>query len=622
MTPLATQGLFVVYEPSVDSVDGYRVYFTEITYPGRVTMIDVGLPIASSVLGELLWFDADPAIYKVEMSAYISFSGGLVESARSNARWVLVPFEIATPEAETPPEDPTPPIEDPAPASTSNIPSSDGDPRLLHWWNFGASPDDPGRDFGNSSNVVNLDALAIDAADIQYTVDGSYATLDGDGQRFENRTQLQLGIADEWTLSLWLRPDSALQSAHLFQARGAYRPEADEISLRINGGISPASIGIDGWDSNGELALSYEFPSPFSSGRWSHAVVRYDGSRVRFDVDGESFAPTAESVVSYRSLSSGPRFTAVGAAVGGANGFSGALHSFSIWNTALADSEVDQLFQGGMGFELNSTPLVSSGQADSSIEQPDSGGTAVIELPAPSESESDPVPQRLHWWRMGFESDDPGRDFGDAAQLISLDSPDDPIDSADVHTTAGGAYADFDGVRERLVSEPKRQIGIADRWALSAWFRPDDLSKEMRVFTIRAEQDQPQDSIELGVRGAEPDAPIRVLARGGSGATIDDLVFPGALAPGRWVHVFAQYEAGRFVVFIDGESTDPAPGPVRFPVGPMSASPRSVSIGGDLGGTQEFNGSIHSVSLWDEWLSEDQIRDLHARGRQALELTP
>src|SRR3990172_3083986 len=80
-----------------------------------------------------------------------------------------------------------------------------------------------------------------------------------------------------------------------------------------------------------------------------------------------------------------------------------------------------------------------------------------------------------HWWRLGFDPEDLGGDYGIASTLIDMDQSAVGVTSADIfkEPPTNGPYVDLDGSTEYFSNIINQVYGVASTFSISAWVRLD-----------------------------------------------------------------------------------------------------------------------------------------------------
>ena len=123
-----------------------------------------------------------------------------------------------------------------------------------------------------------------------------------------------------------------------------------------NGSTFSLSVG-NGVGSSGQLTLGYNDTttflstaanSTFNTGAWHHVAATYDGSTVRFYLDGN---PDGTIVTPIRST--GTPIAAIGAFPTGSSPYDGLMDDLGVWSRALDPEEISLIYQNGLlGIDL------------------------------------------------------------------------------------------------------------------------------------------------------------------------------------------------------------------------------------------------------------------------------
>ncbi|MGF1521664.1 MAG: G8 domain-containing protein [Leptolyngbyaceae cyanobacterium] len=173
----------------------------------------------------------------------------------------------------------------------------------------------------------------------------------GDAIRLNNSTDINRGIHNERTVSLWFKADNLAsgQKQVIYEEGAGVRGvnvyiEGDQ--LYVGGWNTPSQES--GWDG------TWLNTDKFSAGEWNHVALVLDGDKAVKDgafqgyINGESFGQGEGSQlwdhsggIGLGSIHGGTRFHDGVAASG--NGFDGAIDEVMIYNNALNDSQVKAL---------------------------------------------------------------------------------------------------------------------------------------------------------------------------------------------------------------------------------------------------------------------------------------
>lgn len=223
----------------------------------------------------------------------------------------------------------------------------------------------------------------------------------------------KLGIANLWTISIWLKPFEdlireklpVLNHRTLLHLKGSsHRNEILIWADRITN-VKPDVITVENWDKKGDRLRITRFNMAQKRLEWRNFSVSWDGSNLIGWNNGFQITDIHETFLGTNTLAmedlvaSGGRGVRVGAAYSGIAGavivplttWSGLLGSIAIWDSQVTGSELREAVSGTFGFDLTT----NSGTYQSSA-------------------------NLIHWWRLGADNTDIGRDFTVTSGLINI----------------------------------------------------------------------------------------------------------------------------------------------------------------------------------------------------------
>lgn len=150
---------------------------------------------------------------------------------------------------------------------------------------------------------------------------------------------------NEFTLSVWFKADSLTEDEGYIINKGynAYWPADDDISYRIY--LTDVLLTGDSWTENGRQFSVY---NGWPKNQWNHAVLIYNGSKQKLYLNGNKVDEndqTGTTLINSWNLTIGTRFFDGNFA----DYYSGLIDEFGIWNRALTQEEVEQLWNNGEG---------------------------------------------------------------------------------------------------------------------------------------------------------------------------------------------------------------------------------------------------------------------------------
>ena len=229
---------------------------------------------------------------------------------------------------------------------------------------------------------------------------------DPDPFHYANTNPQLLGIANALSVGFWINPLNPFPSTGeldqgIFELGSFLDGNVNMIRLTLNAGLEPNSrLGFELYDSAGVLFKRIFFNTPanitWQTGAWQFLLFTYDGSLPICYFNG--VALTAVSVTDNAgTMTDTTRQIFIGFVERGLQEdevFDGMMHSVGMWSSALGATEALALYNGGDG----------------------KGANWYADLGAYVSSDN-----LKHWWRLGLDPNDPGKDYGTAAVLLDVD---------------------------------------------------------------------------------------------------------------------------------------------------------------------------------------------------------
>ena len=250
-----------------------------------------------------------------------------------------------------------------------------------------------------TSSAIALDQAAVQEFSTQHGTSVARLVADPIPFYYANTVEATIGIADAWSVGMWLNPLNAnpvaAEARQVLFEIGASAND-DKLLVEIVNGASP-TLQLRAWDDGGVLIKLFNWTTgdnPLEEAAWNYLLFTYDGSTIVLYHNGVAVAPTAGATDDPGTMADTAREIHIGASQGASKGFDGLFHSVGVWNSALAVGEPPALFNAGEGKEVDwytdSGAYVSSANLQ-------------------------------HWWRLGLDPSDPGRDYGLAANRRDVD---------------------------------------------------------------------------------------------------------------------------------------------------------------------------------------------------------
>lgn len=231
--------------------------------------------------------------------------------------------------------------------------------------------------------------------------------LKGVDAYLEDTLRQTLGIANLWTIGIWMKPFQdqpdpfSLNHKALLHLRGAARENeilvwADRIT-----GTAEETIYVELWDKNGQQFRVSRFNMAQKRTEWRHFSIYWSGDSLVASNNGIQVADFHEVLSNPGEMEDSARSIRAGAAYSGTSTnpqiplstWSGLLGATTMWDASVTGTELGEVVSGTFGFDL----LTNSGTYTSSA-------------------------NLQHWFRLGRDDTDVGADSGNAALLFDLNA--------------------------------------------------------------------------------------------------------------------------------------------------------------------------------------------------------
>lgn len=232
-------------------------------------------------------------------------------------------------------------------------------------------------------------------------------SFDGSSEYMANTTEQAIGISDTWSMSFWLKFNDLTGVQYPIDIKVGANENARAI-VRWRGDLTPKRLQVIQRNDVGVDRAAHEWNDLVTAtGAWHHVAVAFDNSaavadRLTLWLDGVEVAPDSTSGGGTSTVSDLSRQVHVAALTGGFSHFNGLMGPVTVWSALLDQDDVDEVFAGKFGF----TPLLDGGTYDKSA-------------------------SNEHWWRLGRDPTDIGKDSG-GGTAIDIDTNSVGITSADI----------------------------------------------------------------------------------------------------------------------------------------------------------------------------------------------
>jgi hypothetical protein len=242
--------------------------------------------------------------------------------------------------------------------------------------------------------------------------------FNGTSEYLENAIRQTQGVANLWTITLWLKPFETLS---LFDAAGVptYKPDGkallhikglthrNEVLIwgdRIENSTTEEFIVVENWDNKGDRIRITRFNMAQKRNEWRNFSCAWNGNNLIAWDNGleitdysETLSGTGSFIMEDPTASGRQRSVRIAAAYSGTAStldgpriitYSGLLGPVGVWNSLLTGLELGEVASGTFGIDLST----NSGTYTSSA-------------------------NLVHWWRLGGDSADIGADYAGAVNL-------------------------------------------------------------------------------------------------------------------------------------------------------------------------------------------------------------
>lgn len=229
--------------------------------------------------------------------------------------------------------------------------------------------------------------------------------FDGGSEKLETSTA-SLGFADVWTIACWAKiTNTTSRQDTLFTMEGA----GSDIRLfqRTTVGTAPSYQLFGNGHNHAWTAL------PISGGVWHHVLLRWDGAdHTDFEmwIDAVDQGAPGFGTIADVNYADDDRTIAIAETSSGVASLLGRVASLAVWDKYLGDDEI--------------TAVYNSGSIDFDLANDDGDYISSDNL--------------QHWFQLGKDPDDIGKDYGKADVLLDLMDNQTGITAADIVNDAPG----------------------------------------------------------------------------------------------------------------------------------------------------------------------------------------
>jgi len=242
----------------------------------------------------------------------------------------------------------------------ANIPQSSN---LQGWWKLDASAtydgtnwtieDHAGSNDGTSSGMTQANLVQ---SDLSFTSGHSPYALDFDGTddyiSCGNDSSL---VPSSITISLWFKTSGSASAIPRLINKSYGGSPYDSYFIRINNNVLNFKIGVS------SASVQIAGTTNVIDGNWHNVIGTYDGSQLKLYLDGNSEAtPISETRAIIENTSYNLTLGCELGAYGFSWPFTGSMSNVSVWNTALTQTQVTEIYNEGVPSNLNNHSAYSN----------------------------------------------------------------------------------------------------------------------------------------------------------------------------------------------------------------------------------------------------------------------
>ena len=285
---------------------------------------------------------------------------------------------------------------------------------LTNWWKPGEDEDDLGEDYVSGKATLDLmnNAANIDKTDlVALYPDGNddwkrSLNMDGTAEKVMSLNSTDVGCDNEWTLACWFWSD-------ILQGNDVIMNMCDGSATNqviVQSTLGNTQLLVDLYNNGGLLRKRYEIAAGIEDNAWGLYAITWKGSTdtlvlTRNGVDlgaTKTLDVACTQDANMDTICFGGKYT-------GNVGAKGYYHQAFVWSNALTTAELVALYNGGVGYKVDPTSDFGNYASSATL---------------------------LHWWKLGFEIEDIGKDYSGSGSPIDLMDNQVGIATIDISTFA------------------------------------------------------------------------------------------------------------------------------------------------------------------------------------------
>lgn len=177
---------------------------------------------------------------------------------------------------------------------------------------------------------------------------------------------------------------------------------------------------------------------------------------------------------------------------------------------------------------------------------------------------------------------------------------------------------DFDGNVEFLRTTGSNNLGIGNSWSIMMSVKADRDGNETEFIfeTVKAGSGGGDNAVRISKTLVTPanDTPLEIENRDDNGAVIKRYQYLGFLPIGTWVHLVVTWNGTDIKVYKNGSFVNPSTQIFNNSGTMVNNADKQIIIASNFTFTQDFEGRIHAIAIWDTTLSASSITAIYNSG--------
>lgn len=262
------------------------------------------------------------------------------------------------------------------------------------------------RHIGGSTEAITYVSIGQDEVPFKGIIDGKALDLNGNEWTKNKAAGDLLNIDNEWSIQANLNHDFDVLNSYIISIQNDDSNKG-QITMQHRAADSPETVQCQIRNTTGSMIKNFKWNKDIVVGTNISYMLTWDGTDMKMFLDGVDQG-TPDTLTSNNSgtMEDSAREIAFGNLGTSDFGDLGAnFHSVSMWNVTLTPAEITALDNSGTPENHDNRFSIGAYTRTSNL---------------------------MHYWRLGFDSYDLGRDYGNAPLLVNVDEDSTGISGADI----------------------------------------------------------------------------------------------------------------------------------------------------------------------------------------------